>query len=133
MSLSNIEINRFLNGYETDLQDIFLEIRSLVIGALPDVREEITSKGVIFYHPDNANSGRWAKTGICYVTISDEVVEVGFMSLIPLKDTKSILSAPKGGKRKASFTDYEQVPWEALEALIQAAVEFDPQSIRYSK
>lgn len=127
MTLSNIEINRYLNGYPVDLQDIFLELRSIIIAALHDVGEHITWYGIAYYRQENGGGPQ--KSGICHLAITEEFVEIGFSHGDSLPDPEEILQDTKKGKRIVQFDDYDHVPWEALEGLVQAGVEADQQSV----
>jgi hypothetical protein len=129
MSLTNIEIKRFLAHYPPELQEIFMEVRDLVIHAVPDVRERFNFGGIAYFRPDGPDGGGPLKTGICHIAVKDNQVQVGFWHGAFLPDPDNILVGNQKAKRLINLDDYDRVPWEPLESAIQAAAEFDPRTL----
>jgi len=128
MSLSTIELKRFLAHDPLELQEIFMELRDLIIQAVPDVRERFYWGGIAYFRPDGSGGGP-LKSGICHLSVKEGCVQVGFLHGAFLSDPEKILHGNQKAKRVIDLEDYEQVPWKALEELIQEAAQFDPRTL----
>ena len=122
------EINRFLTRYPQDLGDIVLEVRSIVLRAVPGATERLLRDGLGWH---DAKRGGPVKAGICGVSIKGDHVRLGFVHGAFIPDPGGLLQAEEGrlAKRHLLIQSMENAPWPAIEALIRAHAVFDPASI----
>jgi hypothetical protein len=124
--LSSQEIERFLQHKPPHLQEIALELRSLIAAAAPQATEKIQWKGLSYY---DAERGGVVKGGVCQIEIHPDHVRLSFIHGAFLSDPGALLQGERKVKRYVRLSKYEDVPWEALLALIQASSEFDPTTL----
>ncbi|MFN2146310.1 MAG: DUF1801 domain-containing protein, partial [Anaerolineales bacterium] len=62
----------------------------------------------------------------CHVAPAADRVEIGFIYGAFMPDPNNLLKGTQKAKRILTLSDYEAVPWEAIEDLIGEAVKIDP-------
>ena len=127
MSISLIDLKHFLAHYPLEVQEIFMGVREVVYSVVPEVVEDFHLNGISYLRPgDGKEAPSPLKTGLCHVVADEEKVQVGFWHGAFLPDPQEILQGDRKAKRFIDLDSYEDTPWEALEALLAAAAEFDP-------
>jgi hypothetical protein len=121
--LSTAEVERFLSDVSPELQEIALELRSLLASICPEATERILW-GVLSYH-DSAKGGP-VRGGICQIELFDDHVRLSFVHGARLEDPQRLLQGNRKSKRYVRIASYENASWEAIRGLIQAAARLDP-------
>ena len=118
------EIKDFYQDLPGEQLEIVLELRNLIAGIQPDICEIIQWKGLTYY---DSSRGGPVSASVCQIRVRDRV-EIGFIHGIFLPDPDHLLQGKAKCKRVLPIRSFEQAPWEAIRALIQAAAHFDPYS-----
>ncbi|MFT3891379.1 MAG: DUF1801 domain-containing protein [Anaerolineales bacterium] len=120
------EIQIFLQRVPTHLQDIVLELRSIIISVSPDAVEVIRWGGISYFHEGR---GGIVSAGICQIGIHDTYVRLDFIHGIHLSDPKQLLEGAQKSKRFIKLKSYDDAPWDDLKQLIEESSHFDPRSL----
>ncbi|MGD2026977.1 MAG: DUF1801 domain-containing protein [Anaerolineales bacterium] len=123
MRLSNKEIQKYLNHYPVEMQEIFMGVRDLVFEVVPAAWERHKMNGIAYFLQEDSSP---LKGMICHVVTTPECVEIGFIFGALMPDQAGLLVGNQKAKRRVYLEDYEQVPWEELKGLLRAAADIDP-------
>jgi hypothetical protein len=118
----SVEIERFMRFVRPELQDIALELRSLVMALAPQAEERILWGGLSYHDP---NKGGPVKGAICQIELRDDRVRLGFIHGVRLTDKGGHLQGDRISKRYLDIDDFERAPWDAIETLIGQAAALD--------
>lgn len=121
--LSIAEVEGFLTDVPPGLQDITLELRSMLARLCPQATERILWGG-LSYH--DSRKGGPVRGAICQIEPRDDHVRLSFVHGARLEDPQALLEGDRKSKRYLRITSYEEAPWEAIGGLIQAATDLDP-------
>ncbi len=121
-------LERQLESLPTELRDILLEIRNLVVSIAPDAIETLHSKGISYYH---AGGHGPVSAGICQIIIFNDHIRLAFIHGNFLPDPKKLLEGGEKYKRYTRLSSYEKAPWEDLKDLIAASARFDPYTLKF--
>jgi len=126
-------IETLLEGLPPDLQDIVLEVRSLIAEAAPGVTETIRKNNLSYYFSErgevpNKVRGGPVSAGVCGMGLSPECIRLYFPHGAFIPDPLGLLQGKRLAMRWLFLYAYDQVPWEALRALIEAHAQFDPRT-----
>lgn len=128
MKYSIREVNRFLQIYPIELQEIILELRDLVFESTPNAYEQFLRGGLSYLKTER---GGPVKDGICHIYVRNDLVRIAFVHGSFLPDPAKLLK--KEGDRKymrvIDIGALEEVDWTALADLIRASAAFDPGSV----
>ena len=119
------EIEIFLQFLPVDLRDIVLELRSLVVSAVPSVTEVIHPKRLIYY---DAMRGGPVSAGVCQIRTHSHHIELVFVHGAFLPDPGRLLVGDQKAMRHVDICSFDSAPWPALEAFVEASARFDPHS-----
>ena len=121
------EIEIFIQRVPTDLQDIVLELRNIIISVSPDAVEVVRWGGLSYFHEGR---GGIVSAGICQIGIHDKTIRLDFIHGIHLSDPKHLLEGTQKSKRFIRLKSYDDAPWDDLKNLIEEASHFDPRSLQ---
>ena len=128
-------IEMILEGLPPELQDIVLEIRNLIAEAAPGVTETIRKNGFSYYYSErgelpNKVGGGPVSAGVCGVRLSPDCIRLYFPHGAFIPDPHGLLQGDRLAMRWLHLYAFDEVPWEALRALIEAHARFDPRAPR---
>ena len=128
-------IEMILEGLPPELQDIVLEIRNLIAEAAPGVTETIRRNGLSYYYSErgevpNKVRGGPVSAGVCGVRLSPDCIRLYFPHGAFIPDPHGLLQGDRLAMRWLHLYAFDEVPWEALRALIEAHARFDPRAPR---
>ena len=136
-------IEGLLVGLPPDLQDIVLEIRNLISEVAPGVTETIRKNGLSYYYSErgelpnkvrgegpNKVKGGPVSAGVCGVRLSPDCIRLYFPHGAFIPDPHGLLQGDRLAMRWLHLYAYDQVPWDAVRALIEAHAKFDPRAPR---
>jgi hypothetical protein len=118
---STHDLDHWLQFHPTHLQDLLLELRSLVFKVAPHATERVLWGG-LSYH--DASIGGPVKGAICQLSVEGEAVHIGFIHGAFLPDPAGLLQGARKSKRWMQVDTLEATPWSDLEALIAAAAAY---------
>lgn len=121
-------VQTFLQHTPAHLQDIVMELRSIIASVAPDAVEEIRWRGLNYFHQGR---GGIVSAGICQISLQDDQVHLGFIHGAFLPDPLSLLEGTRKAKRFARILSFDDAPWEDLKKLIVAASKFDPRAVQF--
>ncbi len=121
-------IETFLQKLPRDLQDIVLELRSLIVRVAPGVTETGTSRGFNYYFKER---GGPVSAGVCQITVHDDHVRLAFIHGAYLPDPGNHLQGETMPKRFVRLTSYDTVPWDDLRDLLIHSSRFDPHTLQF--
>ncbi|MBN2556231.1 MAG: DUF1801 domain-containing protein [Anaerolineales bacterium] len=121
--LATKEIDQFLFQHPSALKEIVFELRSMVVCACPGVEERILWGGLSYHDPER---GGPVKAGICQIEFHADQIHIAFLHGAFLPDPAGLLEGDRLAKRFLRLRDYDVVPWNEVEALIQSAAAFRP-------
>ncbi len=121
-------LERHLQMPQTELKDIVLELRNIIVSIAPDATESLHSKGMSYYH---TGRGGPVSAGICQIGIFSDHIRLGFIHGVFLPDPKKLLEGDRKVKRYVRIQSYELAPWDDLKDLIEASARFDPYSMKF--
>lgn len=107
----------------TDLFEIAVELRNLVLEIAPDACEEVRWNGLVYYH---ARRGGPVSAGICQILFQTDHIRLAFNHGAFLPDPGGLLEGDRIVKRFTRVSSYESARWEELRELISASSRFDP-------
>jgi hypothetical protein len=120
------DIEIYLTHLPIDLQDIVLELRSIIASIAPAATETIHRKGFSYYY---AERGGPVSAGICQINLQHDHIRLAFIHGSFLPDPQGLLKGDQRYKRYVKITSFNQAPWDDLQNLILASAHFDPRSI----
>lgn len=120
------DIEHYLANLAPELRDIVFELRSIIVSIAPTATETIHRHGFSYYH---AERGGPVSAGICQINLKDDHIQLAFNHGAFLPDPKRLLRGDRLAKRYVKIAAFDRAPWEDLQALIQAASNFDPRSL----
>ncbi len=123
-------IEEYLISIPPDLRDIVLELRNIIKQVAWDATEVVRWKGLMYHH---AGKGGIVSAGICGIHVENDHVVLSFIHGAFLPDPEALLRGERKAKRFARIYSYDDAPWDALKALIEASSRFDPRSLVESK
>ena len=116
-----------LGNLPRDLQDVVLEIRSLVVAQAPQAIEKPHAHGWSYFRP----GGGPVSAGICQIVLFPDHVRLAFIHGAFLPDPCRLLQGGPKYKQYVRIQSFAAAPWEELKALIQASVHFDPYTLSF--
>lgn len=125
LSLHEIEI--FLRQTPGHLQDIVLELRSLIASVVPDAVEVIRWGGLSYFHKGR---GGIVSAGICQIGIHEDHVRLAFIHGVFLSDPRHLLEGTQKVKRYIRLASFDDAPWDDLKQLIEESSRLDPHSLQ---
>ncbi len=123
--LSLREIQLFLQRTPAHLQDIVWELRNVIASVTPEAVEAIRWGGLSYFHP---GGGGIVSAGICQIGIHRDHVRLAFIHGTFLSEPRHIFEGTEKYKRYIRLKSYDEVPWDYLKQLIEAASQFDPRA-----
>ena len=125
--LSLREIENFLQRTPAHLQDIVLELRSIIVAVAPDAVEVMRWGGLSYVHEGR---GGLVSANICQIAIFEDHIGLGFIHGVHLSDPHHLLEGTQKAKRYAWIRSYDDAPWDGLKQLIEESAHFDPRALR---
>jgi hypothetical protein len=123
MRLSSREVKRVLDRFPIAIQDICYGVRDSVFTVCPHALERPKMGGLAYLNEENSSP---LKGMICHLVPSANRVDVGFIFGAFLPDPRNLLHGEQKAKRVLTLTDFNAVPWQALEDLILESSLVDP-------
>ena len=117
------EVERYLEHSPSELHDIVLQIRDLVLSAAPSVTEVIRRRDITYFY---AERGGPVSAGVCQVGLYPDHVRLAFIHGAFLPDPAGLLRGEPRYKRYVRIDRYDDAPWQAIQDLITASARFDP-------
>jgi hypothetical protein len=118
MNDTNDELNELLEAYSPNVRDTALAARSLINGAMPDVKEMVDkSARVIGY-----GFGAGYTDMICTIILSKTGVKLGLVGGAELPDPKRLLEGSGKRHRYVALAKASDVKKPGLESLLMAGV-----------
>ena len=105
-------------------QDVIIEINNIVASISPDADMKLYKDGIAYYE---GWRGGTVKAGLCMVIWSPRhplLMKFGLGRFLP--DPAHLLIGDELAMRYYLLPEYEQIPWEAVTDLINAARQFTP-------
>ena len=118
-------LETYLQFADPELRDIVLELRSLISTAAPGVTEWLRRFGLTYYF---AERGGPVSAGLCQISLHADHVQLAFIHGAFLPDPRHLLTGRPRYKRHLKLYSFEQTPWEAVQALLEASARFDPRT-----
>ena len=119
------QIETFLQRTSPQLQEIVLELRSIIFCVAPDAAEVIRWGGLSYFHEGR---GGIISAGICQIGIHEDHVRLAVIHGAFITDPQHLFEGTQKYKRFIKIKSYDGAPWEALNELITSAARFDPRS-----
>ena len=119
-------IERHLAFAPPELQEIALELRSLVASVAPAACERVHPRGFTYFDGDR---GGPVSAGICQIGVFKDHVRLAFVHGAFLPDPKRLLEGDRMAKRYVRIYSYQAAPWEDLKRLIRESLRFDPRTL----
>ena len=119
-------IEKQLQFIRSDLRDIVLEIRNIVVSVAPEATERQHSRGFSYYYKER---GGPVSAGICQIGIFPDHIRLGFIHGAFLPDPKGLLMGDPKYKKHLRIYHYEDAPWDYMRKLIEASSRFDPYTL----
>ncbi len=120
------EIEQQFKHLDEDRLNILLEIHNLVAAVSPDATVEIRRYGIVYY---DAARGGPVTAGICQILVKPDHIRLAFIHGSFLPDPAGLLEGATFPKRFMRLFHYDDAPWDAIQALINAHSVFDPRSL----
>lgn len=102
-----------------------MELRSIIVTSAPNVTEVMYRKGLIYY---DADRGGHVSAGVCQIRPKSDHIELAFAHGAFLPDPCGLLVGEQKAMRHVDIQSFDDAPWPALQALIEASARFDPRS-----
>ena len=119
-------IEKQLQFIRSDLRDIVLEIRNIVVSVAPEATERQHSRGFSYYYKER---GGPVSAGICQIGIFPDHIRLGFIHGAFLPDPEGLLVGDPKYKKHLRIYHYEDAPWDYMRKLIEASSRFDPYTL----
>ena len=123
MRLSIQEVQRIIRNYPMEIQEICLGVRDCVFSVVMDAWERPKMGGLAYLKEEDSSP---LKGMICHLMPYTDRVEIGFIFGAFMPDPQNLLKGEQKAKRILTLTNYDAVPWQALEDLIHEAAIVDP-------
>jgi hypothetical protein len=124
--LSTKEVEFYLEQVNSELRDIVLELRNIVVSLAPDATEVMHSRGMTYYH---TGRGGPVSAGICQIIVQRDHVRLAFIHGSFLPEPRGLFEGSSRYKRYIRIYSYEDAPWDYLKDLITASSHFDPYTL----
>ena len=121
------QVARLIERWPPALQDIALELRSLIVTVAPGVTETWRRWGFSYYF---AERGGPVSAGLCQILIQPDHLRLAFNHGAFLPDPKNLRQGEEKYKRYVRLKSYEGAPWDDLRALLAASARFDPYTLK---
>jgi len=121
-------IERLLATIPPELQEIVLELRSLVADVAPDATEKTHSRGFSYYFEQH---GGPVSAGLCQIGIFPDHIRLGFIHGSFLPDPQGLLIGESKYKKHLRIYDFSSADWEYCRELIAASARFDPYTLSF--
>jgi hypothetical protein len=108
------------------LQEIALELRSLVTEVAPNATEKTHSRGLSYYF---AERGGPVSAGICQINLRTNHVRLEFIHGAFLPDPQGLLQGAPKYKKHMCLYSFEEVDWDYCRKLIASSAAFDPSTL----
>jgi hypothetical protein len=118
-------VEQHLQYVDRDLQDIVMELRSLIVSVAPGVTETIDRHGLVYFHKER---GGPVSAGLCRIGIHADHVLLAFIHGAFLPDPMGLLTGPSRYKKHVRIDRYDSAPWDYLRSLLEASNRFDPRT-----
>lgn len=106
------QVDAYIAGLESPLQELVLALRELILEAAPEAQETVK-----WSHPCYVQKGLF-----CSIMAADGYVRLQFFRGADLPDPQGFLEGIGKGMRHVKVHSLESMPTDALRALVQAAV-----------
>jgi hypothetical protein len=120
------DIEHYLVHLPTELQDIVLELRSIIASVAPTATETIHRKGFTCYY---AERGGPVSAGICQINLQRDHIRLAFIHGAFLPDPEGLLEGDQLYKRYVKLYSFAHAPWDDVQDLIAASAHFDPRTL----
>jgi hypothetical protein len=124
--LSTKEVEFYLEQVNSELRDIVLELRNIVVSLAPDATEVMHSRGMTYYH---TGRGGPVSAGICQIIVERDHIRLAFIHGSFLPEPRGLFEGSSRYKRYIRICSYEDAPWDYLKDLILASSRFDPYTL----
>jgi hypothetical protein len=124
--LPTSQLSIILQKVPPDLQDIVLELRSLIASVAPYITEVRHSRGFSYY--DDRRGGP-VSAGICQIIIFKDHIRLAFIHGAFLPDPQGLLQGEPKYKKYIRLDSFAGAPWDYLKTMIEASANFDPSSL----
>jgi hypothetical protein len=121
--LPTSQLSIFLQKVPPELQDIVLELRSLIASVAPYAIEVRHSRGFSYY--DDRRGGP-VSAGICQIIIFKDHIRLAFIHGAFLPDPHGLLQGEAKYKKYIRLDSFSGTPWDYLKTMIEASANFDP-------
>ena len=118
-------VEAYLKYTPSQLSEIVLELRNLVVEEAPGATEDIRHGGIVYYFEE---SGGPVSAGICGIAIKPDHIRLYFTQGAFIPDRAHLLKGSGKAMRYLELTSFESVPWEEIRVLIKNHADFDPRS-----
>jgi hypothetical protein len=123
-------VESLLEGRPQNQRDTVLEIRNIVAEVAPGATETFRRYYFNYFY---AERGGPVSAGVCQVGLYDNFVRLAFLHGAFIPDPHGLLTTGMRNRLAKRWVDlyaYDQIPWEAVRALIDAQAKFDPRGIK---
>jgi hypothetical protein len=120
--LSAADVMAWLAFKPVEHADIAMGLRDLVLSSVPSAAERILWRGLSYHDP---RRGGPVKGSLCQIEFHPGHVRLSFIHGAFLPDPDGLLEGDRKAKRFVKLFTYNDVPWEALGHLIEAAAGLD--------
>jgi hypothetical protein len=121
--LSQRELEAHFSHLPSELLDIVIELRNLVVEVAPQACEEVRRQGLVYHHA----GGGPVSAGICGIQVRRDHVRLYFTHGAFIPDPQGLLiNEGRKAMRYTRIDSYVAAPWQALRALIEVHARFDP-------
>lgn len=122
--LSDAEITEFLAEWPREQRELALELRRLVLRVAPQLDERIAFGALCYVVPGRPYGVIGG--GACGIGRRKDTVQLGFLHGAFLPDPERRLRGKGKAKRHLELPSRESLDLRGIEALVRAAVAFDP-------
>lgn len=124
--LPTLSVQKMIATIPHELQEIVLELRSLVAQVAPGATEKTHSRGFSYYFKSR---GGPVSAGVCQINIHPDHVRLGFIHGAFLPDPAGLLVGEPKYKKHLRLDSYAAADWDYCKALIAASAAFDPHDL----
>jgi hypothetical protein len=121
-------LEKYLLHASSELREIVLELRNIIVSVAPDAHERMHWNGISYF---DANRGGPVSAGICQISVCQDHVRLGFVHGAFLPDPKQLLEGDRKAKRFVRIWSYNDAPWDDLRDLITSSNKFDPYTLSF--
>lgn len=117
--MSQKDVEEFLSDYSSEVQDLVMNVRALVLDVVPDANEKVyTGWKNIGYA-----TGEKMKDQFCYITPRKSGLTLGFNQGTDLTDPENVLEGTGKSMRHVKISSEEDIDPSILRPLIKEAEE----------